>query len=102
MKHAILLGQKHFGENYIQESINKIQELEKFTEITWHFIGKVQSKKAKQVAQNFSWCQSIDREKIAILLNQYRPIKLPKLNVLIQINFFNDTKKNGTHIEECD
>ncbi|MDE5285031.1 MAG: YggS family pyridoxal phosphate enzyme, partial [Candidatus Blochmannia sp. A2] len=55
IKHAISLGQNHFGENYIQEGINKIHELKKFKEIHWHFIGKIQSKKAKKVAQYFSW-----------------------------------------------
>lgn len=60
----------------------------------------MQSNKVKLVAKNFSWCQSIDRKKIAILLNQYRPIHLPPMNVLIQINISKENHKNGIYSEE--
>ncbi|QCI22374.1 YggS family pyridoxal phosphate-dependent enzyme [Buchnera aphidicola (Lipaphis pseudobrassicae)] len=100
IEQSILLGIKEFGENYIQESIFKIQKLKKYKNIIWHFIGKLQSNKTKLVAQNFDWCQTIDREKIAVLLNQYRPTHLLPINVLMQINISKQTKKNGVNINK--
>lgn len=98
MKEAISAGIKEFGENYIQESIIKIRELKHHKNIVWHFIGKIQSKKTKIIAQKFDWCQTIDREKIAILLNKHRPKNLSPINVLIQINSSNEKSKNGVSI----
>ncbi|QCI20670.1 YggS family pyridoxal phosphate-dependent enzyme [Buchnera aphidicola (Brachycaudus cardui)] len=100
IKKAISIGIKEFGENYIQESIVKIQALKNYKNIIWHFIGKIQSKKTKIIAQNFHWCQTIDREKIAILLNKYRPKNLPPINVLIQINISEEKNKNGVYIKD--
>ncbi|WP_367678302.1 YggS family pyridoxal phosphate-dependent enzyme [Buchnera aphidicola] len=100
IKEAISIGIKEFGENYIQESIIKIQKLKNYKNITWHFIGKIQSKKTKLIAQNFHWCQTIDRKKIAILLNKHRPKNLPRLNVLIQINSSQEKNKNGVCIKD--
>ncbi|QFQ32353.1 YggS family pyridoxal phosphate-dependent enzyme [Buchnera aphidicola] len=96
---AILCGIYEFGENYVQEGINKIKKLKKNNKIIWHFIGKLQSRKTKLVAQNFDWCQTIDREKIAILLNKYRTNKKPPINVLIQVNISEETNKNGVSIK---
>lgn len=79
-----LCGQNSFGENYVQESLPKIKKLN--NNIKWHFIGQIQSNKARIIAKNFTWCHTITNEKTAILLNKHRPITLPKLNVLIQIN----------------
>ncbi|QCI18501.1 YggS family pyridoxal phosphate-dependent enzyme [Buchnera aphidicola (Aphis nasturtii)] len=95
---ALLSGIYEFGENYIQEGINKIKKLKKNNKIIWHFIGKLQSKKTKLVAQYFDWCQTIDREKIAILLNKYRIKQKVPINVLIQINISEENNKNGISI----
>jgi len=91
---AILCGQHAFGENYVQESIPKIKSLN--NNIEWHFIGHIQSNKAHKIAKYFSWCHTISNRKIAILLNKYRPIHLPKLNILIQI----DIRTNFSNINE--
>ncbi|CAL4324427.1 YggS family pyridoxal phosphate-dependent enzyme [Buchnera aphidicola] len=87
-----------FGENYLQESLKKIKKLKK-KKIKWHFIGKIQSNKTKIIARKFSWCHTIDRKKIAFLLNKYRTNKIPPLKVLIQINISNEKTKNGTSIK---
>ncbi|QFQ32701.1 YggS family pyridoxal phosphate-dependent enzyme [Buchnera aphidicola (Aphis fabae)] len=92
-------GIYEFGENYIQESIIKINKLKKNNKIIWHFIGKLQSKKTKLVAQYFDWCQTIDREKIAILLNKHRTNKQLPINVLMQINISKEENKNGICIK---
>lgn len=102
IEQSILLGIKEFGENYIQEGVLKIQRLKKYKNIIWHFIGKIQSNKTKLIAQNFDWCQTIDREKIAFLLNKYRPINLLPINVLIQVNISKEVNKNGVSINECE
>ncbi|ALD15474.1 hypothetical protein IX46_02840 [Buchnera aphidicola (Aphis glycines)] len=96
---ALLSGIYNFGENYVQEGIDKIKKLKKNNQIIWHFIGKIQSRKTKLVAQNFDWCQTIDREKIAILLNKYRTSKKPPINVLIQVNISEEPNKNGVSIK---
>lgn len=95
IKLAISSGLYEFGENYLQEGIIKIKKLKKYKNIVWHFIGKVQSKKSKIIAKYFDWCQTIDREKIAILLNKYRIKKNFPMNVLIQINISKNLNKNG-------
>lgn len=99
IQQAILSGIYEFGENYIQESIYKIHKLKGNKNIVWHFIGKLQSKKTKLVAQYFDWCQTIEREKIAFLLNQYREKKNVSINVLIQINISEEENKNGVDIK---
>ncbi|QCI17347.1 YggS family pyridoxal phosphate-dependent enzyme [Buchnera aphidicola (Aphis helianthi)] len=97
---ALLSGIHEFGENYVQEGINKIRQLKQYNNIIWHFIGKLQSKKTKLVAQNFDWCQTIDREKIAFLLNQNRTNTQCPMNVLIQINISKEKNKNGIDIKQ--
>jgi pyridoxal phosphate enzyme (YggS family) len=87
-----------FGENYLQESLKKIKKFQK-NKIKWHFIGKIQSNKTKLIAENFSWCHSIDREKIAFLLNKNRKNKKSPLKVLIQIKINDNKKKNGISIK---
>lgn len=94
VEEAIRSGINNFGENYLQESLIKIENLKKYKNITWHFIGKIQSNKTKKIAQNFSWCQTVDREKIAVLLNKFRPKNLPPINVLIQINNLKELQNN--------
>lgn len=99
IKLAISSGIYEFGENYVQEGIKKIQKLKNYKNIIWHFIGKVQSNKTKIIAENFDWCQTVDQEKTAILLNKYRFKKSFPMNVLIQINISNEINKNGICIK---
>lgn len=92
-------GQRLFGENYVQEGVEKIQSMQELSDIEWHFIGPLQSNKTRLVANNFDWVQSIDRVKIAQRLNDQRsPHK--KLNVCIQVNANNEPQKAGIAIDE--
>ena len=93
------LGQLAFGESYLQEAIAKQQQLTD-CHIDWHFIGPIQSNKTKLISQNFSWVQSLCREKIAIKLNDSRLESQPRLNILVQINLNNEPSKAGLLIEE--
>ena len=94
IQEAISFGQNHFGENYLQEALVKIHAINN-ADIIWHYIGKIQSKKAKLIAQNFAWVDTVCSYKIAELLNKYRSDDLPKLNVCIQANISNQATKNG-------
>lgn len=100
---AIHAGQKSFGENYVQEGIEKIKYFKLHyptTAIEWHFIGPLQSNKTRLVAENFDWVHTIDRLKIAQRLNDQRPTSLAKLNVLIQINISDETTKSGIAVNQ--
>ncbi len=88
-------GQRLFGENYIQEGVEKVQALRELADIEWHMIGPVQSNKTRLVAQNFAWVQSLDRIKIARRLHEQRPDELPPLNVCIQVNIDDESSKSG-------
>lgn len=101
LQQAIDVGQRHFGENYLQEALEKIQAL-KDQNLIWHFIGPIQSNKTKQIAQNFSWVHSVDRLKIAKRLNDQRPENLEKLNVLLQVNIDDEPTKSGAKVDEID
>ncbi|BAH83404.1 YggS family pyridoxal phosphate-dependent enzyme [Candidatus Ishikawella capsulata] len=98
IKEAIKFGQRFFGENYVQEAIKKIQQLNNFLSVEWHFIGTVQSNKSRLVAENFTWCHTINSLKIAQRLNDQRPTYLPPLNVLIQINISGEDSKSGVDL----
>jgi pyridoxal phosphate enzyme (YggS family) len=87
-------GQRAFGENFVQEALDKIAGLGHF-DIEWHFIGPVQSNKTRPIAEHFAWVHSIEREKIARRLNDSRPPGLPPLNVLIQVNVSGEDSKSG-------
>lgn len=87
-------GQIHFGENYVQEAVNKIAKMSDI-EVTWHFIGPIQKNKTKLITEHFSWVHSIDRETIATRLSNQRSENLPPLNVCIQINIDEETSKSG-------
>ena len=87
-------GINQFGENYLQEALEKMAELNDLA-ITWHFIGPIQSNKTKAIAEHFDWVQSIDRLKVAQKLNDCRPDALPPLNVLIQVNISGESAKSG-------
>ena len=87
-----------FGENYLQEALTKISLLNHLN-ISWHFIGKIQSNKCKEIAKNFNWVHTVDRYKVAKLLNDNCPHD-KSINVLIQVNIDDEKSKNG--ISESD
>ena len=87
-------GQRAFGENFVQEALDKIAVLGHF-DIEWHFIGPSQSNKTHPIAEHFVWVHSLEREKIARRLNEARPPHLPPLNVLIQVNISGEASKSG-------
>lgn len=80
------VGQRHFGENYLQDALPKIGELAHLDGIQWHFIGQIQSNKTKDIATHFSWAHGVDRLKIAKRLSDQRPADLPPLNICIQVD----------------
>ncbi len=93
------LGVKNFGENYFQEAHEKINALKELP-ICWHFIGPIQSNKAKNIARDFNWVHSINRLKIAQILNEHRPSNLPPLNVCLQVNLVPEETKSGISPED--
>ena len=100
-------GQRAFGENYVQEALEKMDALTKLLgesrarELEWHLIGPVQSNKTRAAAERFDWVQSVDREKIAQRLSQQRPASLAPLNVLIEVNLSGETSKGGVAAEDA-
>ncbi len=96
---AYKIGQRHFGESYLQEALKKQQALASM-DITWHFIGPIQSNKTRQIASHFSWVHSVDRFKIAKRLSEQRPDYLPPLNLCIQVNISAEESKSGVKINE--
>jgi len=97
---AIHFGQKIFGENYLQEAIEKI-ELLKEHKLEWHFIGPIQSNKCKLIAENFSWVHTVDRLKIARRINEARE-NMPPINICIQINISQEDTKSGLLLDDLD
>ncbi|NVC65179.1 YggS family pyridoxal phosphate-dependent enzyme [Vibrio sp. 05-20-BW147] len=100
---AFQVGQRAFGENYVQEGVEKVRfftEKHPEMQIEWHFIGPIQSNKSRLVAENFAWVHTIDRDKIAQRLNDQRPAELPPLQVLIQVNTSGEASKSGVSGEE--
>ncbi|QUG74418.1 YggS family pyridoxal phosphate-dependent enzyme [Erwinia sp. E602] len=94
VQETVAAGQLCFGENYVQEGVDKIQQLAN-PALIWHFIGPLQSNKSRLVAENFAWCHTVDRLRIAARLNEQRPAELPPLNVLIQVNISDEQSKSG-------
>ena len=101
IQEAIDAGQLHFGENYLQESLDKITSL-KGNNLTWHFIGPIQSNKTASIAENFDWVHSVDRLKIAKRLSDQRDPDLGHLNILLQINIDREQTKSGLLVENID
>ena len=97
---ALKAGHNIFGENYVQEAINKQKSLTDY-KIEWHFIGPIQSNKCKLIAENFQWIQTVDRIKVANKLNMFNTNEFP-LNICIQINISNEDTKSGAKINEID
>lgn len=103
IQEAIDAGQRRFGENYVQEGVDKIQHFADSSfasQLEWHFIGPLQSNKTRLVAEHFDWMHTLDREKIAQRLSDQRPAGMPPLNVLIQINISDEQSKSGITLAE--
>ncbi len=92
-------GLLDFGENYLQEALEKQAELADLP-LVWHFIGPIQSNKTKPIAEHFDWVHSVDRLKIAQRLSKQRPAELPLLNVCLQVNVSGETSKSGCAPED--
>jgi pyridoxal phosphate enzyme (YggS family) len=95
---AAQAGQRAFGENYLQEAVDKITALHASHPeylLEWHFIGPIQSNKTRPIAEHFSWVHSVEREKIAQRLSEQRPAHLPPLNVCLQVNVSGEASKSG-------
>ena len=96
---AVACGQSHFGENYVQEGIEKISKLSDHN-LHWHFIGPLQKNKTRLVAENFSWVHTIERAIIAERLDAQRPEHLPPMQACIQVNIDNEESKSGVKPDE--
>jgi len=101
VEEAAAAGQQCFGENYVQEGVDKIHQLAD-PALVWHFIGPLQSNKSRLVAESFDWCHTVDRLRIATRLNEQRPENIAPLNVLIQINISDEQSKSGIPLAELD
>ncbi len=100
LRAAIAAGQKAFGENYLQEALDKIDALADEADIDWHFIGPIQSNKTRQIAAGFSWVHSVDRLKIARRLSEQRPPALGPLNICLQVNINEEDSKAGCGLDQ--
>jgi pyridoxal phosphate enzyme (YggS family) len=89
------LGQRAFGENYVQEAIAKADALADLRDIEWHLIGPLQANKTRLAAERFTWVETVDREKIAERLANARDAQLPPLNVCVQVNISGEASKSG-------
>ena len=100
IQEAVAAGQKAFGENYVQEALQKMQDLPASSPaLEWHLIGPLQSNKTRAAAERFDWVQTVASEKIARRLSEQRPAHLPALNVLIQVNVSGEESKSGVAID---
>jgi pyridoxal phosphate enzyme (YggS family) len=98
---AINKNQRHFGENYCQEAIEKIKAITQ-SNVVWHFIGPIQSNKTKQISHYFDWVHTVDRIKIAHRLDEMRPDNMAPLNICIQVNTSGEVTKSGLSINEVE
>ncbi|MGK2953949.1 MAG: YggS family pyridoxal phosphate-dependent enzyme [Thiobacillus sp.] len=94
VRDLVACGQRDFGENYVQEALEKQATLRDLP-LVWHFIGPIQSNKTRVIAENFSWVHSVDRLKIAERLSAQRPPGLPPLQVCIEVNVSGEASKGG-------
>ncbi|MDE2427995.1 MAG: YggS family pyridoxal phosphate-dependent enzyme [Burkholderiales bacterium] len=100
---AFKSGQLAFGENYLQEALDKMAAVKNMlpaAHLEWHFIGPIQSNKTRPIAEHFSWVHSIDREKIANRLSEQRPADMAPLNICLQVNISGEESKGGVLAEE--
>ena len=93
-------GQTAFGENYLQEALDKIAALNDLP-LEWHFIGPIQSNKTRLIAENFAWVHGVDRLKVAERLSAQRPPHLPPLNICLQVNVSGEDSKSGVTFEDA-
>lgn len=100
VREAYRLGQRDFGENYLQEALEKQEALADLPDLVWHFIGPLQSNKSRAVAEHFAWLHSLDREKLARRLSEQRPAHLPPLNVCLQVNISDEATKAGVALDD--
>jgi pyridoxal phosphate enzyme (YggS family) len=101
---AAQAGQNAFGENYLQEALEKkaaVHAAQPDLLLEWHFIGPIQSNKTRLIAENFDWVHSIEREKIAQRLSEQRPAHMPPLNVCLQINISGESSKSGVALDQA-
>ena len=99
IREAAEAGVRDFGENYLQEALDKQAELSELP-LVWHFIGPIQSNKTKSIAEHFDWVHSVDRLKIAQRLSDQRPAELPPLNICLQVNVSGEASKSGCAPED--
>ena len=99
LREAWVLGQREFGENYVQEALDKQAGLADLEGIVWHFIGPLQSNKTRAVAEHFDWVHSIERDKIARRLNDQRPANRRPLQVCLQVNVSGEASKSGVSLD---
>ncbi|MFM2087925.1 MAG: hypothetical protein RLZZ237_2794 [Pseudomonadota bacterium] len=95
---AAQAGQTAFGENYLQEALDKIAAVQAALPqggLRWHFIGPIQSNKTRPIAEHFDWVHTVEREKIAVRLSEQRPEGLPDLNICLQVNISGEASKSG-------
>jgi len=96
---ALEQQQFHFGENYLQEALDKIETLQQHP-IVWHYIGAIQSNKTRPIAEHFNWVHSVSSLKVAKRLSAQRPETLPDLNICLQYNVSNESSKSGATLTE--
>src|SRR4249920_491929 len=102
VRDAHAAGQRCFGENYVQEALEKMESLADLRgQIEWHLIGPLQSNKARVVAAQFDWVHSVDRPKIAERLSAHRPDHLPALQVCLQVNISGEASKSGAEPDDA-
>lgn len=99
IRECVRAGQRDFGENYLQEALTKMDALAG-ENLCWHFIGRIQSNKTRELASRFDWVQTVDRERIARRLDDQRPDGLPPLNICLQVNIDREPQKAGVLPED--
>lgn len=102
---AVDAGQRAFGENYLQEGVDKIQAVQQALgdsgpALEWHFIGPIQSNKTRPIAEHFAWVHTVEREKIAQRLSEQRPAGLAPLQICLQVNISGEASKSGVAPQE--
>lgn len=99
VREAAAAGQRAFGENYVQEALDKMAQLDDLP-LEWHLVGPLQSNKTRVVAERFHWVHTVDREKVARRLSEQRPAGMAPLNVLVQVNASGEASKSGVAAAE--
>ncbi|WP_111498076.1 YggS family pyridoxal phosphate-dependent enzyme [Marinobacter bohaiensis] len=102
LRSAYAAGQRCFGENYLQEALEKVAALADLDNIEWHFIGPIQSNKTRDIAGHFHWVHSVDRLKIARRLSEQRPADKPPLDICLQVNIDDEASKSGVALADID